>query len=209
MSYCIGIEFGSTRIKSVAVDGNFTAVSSGEYEWKSKYQNGVWTYDINEAVEGLKKTLECVKDKKEIKAVGISGMMHGYLAFDEDWNLLTPFRTWQNTITAKAAKKLTELFSFNIPQRWSIAHFYQAVLNGEEHVGKVAHLTTLAGYIHFLLTGVNCVGISEALGMFPVDSDRLCPARGGCGNGYGRNKLNSRKNRQRIGGYFRIFNDSA
>jgi len=106
--------------------------------------------------------------------MGISAMMHGYLAFDEDWQLLVPFRTWQNTITAQAAAELTDLFSFNIPQRWSIAHLYQAILNGEEHVPRVAHITTLAGYIHYMLTGVNAVGIGEASGMFPIDSEGLC-----------------------------------
>jgi len=174
MSYYLGIEFGSTRIKAVVTDGDFVPAYSGEYLWQSEFKNGIWTYDIKEAITGLKKALSCIKDKAEISAVGISGMMHGYLAFDKDWKLLTPFRTWQNTVTAESAKKLTALFDFNIPQRWSIAHLYQAILNGEEHIEKVAHVTTLAGYVHFLLTGVNAVGIGEASGMFPVDGDRLC-----------------------------------
>jgi sugar (pentulose or hexulose) kinase len=106
--------------------------------------------------------------------MGISAMMHGYLAFDKDWNLLTPFRTWQNTITGPAAGELTALFGFNIPQRWSIAHLYQAVLNGEAHVPQIAHITTLAGYVHFMLTGVNAIGIGEASGMFPIDSEKNC-----------------------------------
>ena len=106
--------------------------------------------------------------------MGVSAMMHGYLAFDKDWNLLVPFRTWQNTITGQAAEELTELFGFNIPQRWSIAHLYQAVLNGEEHVPRIAHITTLAGYVHYMLTGVNAIGIGEASGMFPIDSEKNC-----------------------------------
>ncbi len=110
--------------------------------------------------------------------MGVSGMMHGYLPFDAEWNLLVPFRTWQNTITAKASKELTELFDFTIPQRWSIAHLYQAMLNGEEHINRVAHITTLAGYIHYMLTGVNAVGVGEASGIFPIDSEKLCYDQG-------------------------------
>lgn len=173
MSY-LGIEFGSTRIKAVLIDNGFKIISSGDYTWKSNYQNGIWTYDLKEALKGLKIALATIKDTKSIQSVGISGMMHGYLAFDKDWNLLTPFRTWQNTITAESAKQLTENFGFNIPQRWSIAHLYQAILNGEEHIGKIAHITTLAGYIHYMLTGVNVVGIGEASGIFPIDSENLC-----------------------------------
>lgn len=124
-------------------------------------------------MKGLKEALKEIENKQGIKAVGISGMMHGFLAFDKDWNLLTPFRTWQNTITSAAAKELTELFGFNIPQRWSIAHLYQAILNKEEYVDRIAHITTLASYIHFLLTGENVIGIGEASGMFPIDSENL------------------------------------
>ena len=123
---------------------------------------------------GVKTALKAVDRKDEVKAVGFSGMMHGYLAFDKDWNLLVPFRTWQNTITAAAAEELTALFGFNVPQRWSIAHLYQAVLNKEEHINRVAHITTLSGYIHYKLTGVNAVGICEASGIFPIDSEKLC-----------------------------------
>ena len=170
MKTYLGIELGSTRIKSVQIDENFNVYSSGDYTWKSSFENGIWTYDLNEAVKGLKIALSEIKDKESIASVGVSGMMHGYLAFDKDWNLLTPFRTWQNTMTGKAADKLTELFSFNIPQRWSIAHLYQALLNGEDHICEIAHITTLAGYIHYLLTGVNAVGIGEASGIFPIDS---------------------------------------
>ena len=174
MKTYLGIEFGSTRIKCVQIDEENKIHSSSDYTWKSECKNGIWTYDIDEAIEGLKKALSGIKNTESIECIGISGMMHGYLAFDKNWNLLVPFRTWQNTITAKASKKLTELFSFNIPQRWSIAHLYQAVLNGEEHIKEIAHITTLAGYIHYLLTGVNAVGIGEASGIFPIDSISLC-----------------------------------
>ncbi len=174
MNTYLGIEFGSTRIKAITVNEKHTPVSSGDYTWASSYENGIWTYDIMQAWEGLRSALGSIKDLNEVKYMGISGMMHGYLAFDADWNLLTPFRTWQNTITAPAAEELTELFGFNIPQRWSIAHLYQAILNNEEHISKIAHITTLAGYIHYMLTGVNALGIGEASGMFPIDSQKLC-----------------------------------
>ena len=174
MSNYLGIEFGSTRIKAVAIDQNHNPVSSGDYVWASKYENHIWTYELAEAWHGLKTALSGIDNRDVVKAVGISAMMHGYLVFDKEWNLLVPFRTWQNTITAQAASELTELFGFNIPQRWSIAHLYQAVLNGEEHVSQIAHITTLAGYIHFMLTGVNAVGIGEASGIFPIDSEKLC-----------------------------------
>ena len=168
---CLGIEFGSTRIKAVTIDEQHKPLSSGDFTWKSSFENGIWTYDIADAWKGLKAALSGVEDRESIAAVGLSGMMHGYLAFDKDWNLLVPFRTWQNTITAQAAAELTELFGFNIPQRWSIAHLYQAVLNEEEHVPRIAHVTSLAGYIHYKLTGVNALGIGECSGMFPVDSE--------------------------------------
>ena len=170
---CLGIELGSTRIKAVTIDEHFRPMSSGDYTWASRYENGVWTYSLDEVWTGLKSALSQVENRESIAAAGVSAMMHGYLAFDRDWNLLTPFRTWQNTITGQAAAELTELFGFNIPQRWSIAHLYQAVLNGEEHVSRIAHITTLAGYIHYMLTGVNAVGIGEASGMFPIDSAAL------------------------------------
>ncbi len=170
----LGVEFGSTRIKAVAIDESHTPVSSGDYTWKSDFRDGVWTYDLEEAWTGLKQALSGIRDRETVCAMGISAMMHGYLAFDKDWNLLTPFRTWQNTITGQAAEELTALFGFNIPQRWSIAHLYQAILNGEAHVDKIAHITTLAGYIHYMLTGVNAVGIGEASGMFPIDSEKNC-----------------------------------
>lgn len=170
----LGIELGSTRIKAVSIDDKHIPVSSGDYTWKSTYENGIWTYDLRDVWTGLKTALAGVENRDNIRAMGISAMMHGYLAFDKDWNLLVPFRTWQNTITGQAAAELTEAFSFNIPQRWSIAHLYQAVLNGESHVSQIAHITTLAGYVHYMLTGVNAIGIGEASGMFPIDSAKNC-----------------------------------
>ncbi|MCI9656382.1 MAG: ATPase [Lawsonibacter sp.] len=173
MRTCLGLELGSTRIKAVTIDGGFRPVSSGDYTWASAYENGIWTYSLDEVWTGLRAALSQVEDRQDIAAAGVSAMMHGYLAFDKDWKLLTPFRTWQNTITGEAAAELTGLFGFNIPQRWSIAHLYQAILNKEEHIPQVAHITTLAGYIHYMLTGVNAVGVGEASGMFPIDSAAL------------------------------------
>lgn len=170
----LGVELGSTRIKAVAIDGKHVPVSSGDYTWASSYEKGIWTYHLDEVWTGLKAALSGIENREMISAMGVSAMMHGYLAFDENWHLLTPFRTWQNTITAQAAAKLTALFGFNIPQRWSVAHLYQAILNGEPHVSRIAHITTLAGYVHYMLTGVNAVGVGEASGMFPIDSENLC-----------------------------------
>ena len=174
MQTFLGIELGSTRIKAVAIDGKHIPVSSGDYTWKSSYENGVWTYDLAEVWKGLKAALSGVENRENIAAMGVSAMMHGYLAFDAEWNLLVPFRTWQNTITGPAAEELTKLFGFNVPQRWSISHLYQAILNNEEHLPCIAHITTLAGYVHYMLTGVNAIGIGEASGMFPIDSEKLC-----------------------------------
>ena len=167
----LGIELGSTRIKAVTIDERHQPVSSGDCTWASRYENGVWTYGLEEVWSGLRTALAGIEDRESIAAMGVSAMMHGYLAFDRDWNLLTPFRTWQNTITGQAAAELTARFGFNIPQRWSIAHLYQAMLNGEEHVPRVAHITTLAGYVHYMLTGVNALGVGDASGMFPIDSE--------------------------------------
>lgn len=167
----LGMELGSTRIKAVAVDEKHIPVTAGDYTWKSTYENGLWTYPLAEVWQGLKTALAGVEQREQITAMGISGMMHGYLAFDKNWNLLVPFRTWQNTVTGQAASELTTLFGFNIPQRWSVAHLYQAVLNGEDHVSQIAHITTLAGYVHYMLTGVNAIGVGEASGMFPIDSN--------------------------------------
>ncbi len=173
MSKFLGIELGSTRIKAAVVDKEFKTLSSGGYSWKSKFEGGFWTYDLKEVWTGVKTALSEAGDLKDITAAGVSGMMHGYLAFDKNWNLLTPFRTWQNIKTADAADELTELFGFNIPYRWSIAHLYQAILNGEEHINKIAHITTLAGYVHFMLTGEHAVGVGEGSGIFPIDSNTL------------------------------------
>ncbi len=170
MNY-LGIEFGSTRIKAVAIDEAYKPVSSGDYVWKSDFRDGVWTYDLEEVWQGLKAALAGIDCKDDISCMGISAMMHGYLAFDKDWNLLVPFRTWQNTMTEQAADELTKAFGFNIPQRWSVAHLYQAILNNEEHIDKIAHITTLAGYVHYMLTGVNALGVGDASGMFPIDSN--------------------------------------
>ena len=173
MSSYLGIELGSTRIKAVAVDEAHQPCASGDYTWASTYENGVWTYDLNEVWTGLKAALSQLEGREDVACMGVSAMMHGYLAFDAEWNLLVPFRTWQNTITGPAAAQLTGAFGFNIPQRWSVAHLWQAVLNGEEHLSRLAHVTTLAGYVHYMLTGVNAVGVGEASGIFPIDSDTL------------------------------------
>ena len=175
----LGIEFGSTRIKAVLLGEDHVPVASGSFEWENSLEDGIWTYSMADAVAGLQ---ACYADLKKnlpetpttFGAIGISGMMHGYLPFDKNWNQLVPFRTWRNTITGEAAEKLTDLLGFAIPQRWSIAHLYQAILNKEPHIKDLAHFTTLAGYIHFLLTGENVIGIGEASGMFPIDSKALC-----------------------------------
>ena len=173
-NYFLGIELGSTRIKAVLLDEAHKIVKSGDDTWKSSLENGIWTYHMDEVQTGLRAAIQNLGELPgEISAMGVSGMMHGYLAFDKSWNLLAPFRTWQNTMTGEAAEVLSAEFGFNVPQRWSIAHLYQAVLNGEEHVKSIAHITTLAGYVHYLLTGENVLGIGEASGMFPIDSEAL------------------------------------
>ncbi|MBR3276377.1 MAG: ATPase [Eubacterium sp.] len=175
----LGIELGSTRIKTVVMTADFAIAAEGSHTWQSTYENGSWTYSMEEVEEGLRASFADAaanvkaaygEELKTAAAMGISAMMHGYLAFDKAGNLLAPFRTWQNTTTGPAAEALSALFAFNIPQRWSIAHLYQAILNGEEHVGKIAHLTTLAGYVHEKLTGRKVLGIGDASGMFPIDS---------------------------------------
>lgn len=174
----LGIEFGSTRIKAVLIDEAGTPLASGSYEWENQYVNGIWTYALDDVWKGLKECYqELLKDVKtqydttvtRIGSIGFSAMMHGYLAFDKEDNLLVPFRTWRNTITEEAASKLTKEFNYNIPQRWSIAHLYQAILNKEEHVKDVAFFTTLAGYVHYKLTGRKVLGVGDASGMFPID----------------------------------------
>ena len=174
----LGIEFGSTRIKAVLIGENNEPIAQGAHDWENDYVDGIWTYSMDKIHNGMQDCYASLcKDVKEkygaeitnLKALGFSAMMHGYLAFDKDGKLLVPFRTWRNTITAEASEELTKLFNFHIPQRWSIAHLYQAVLNGEEHVKDVAHFTTLAGYIHWQLTGEKVLGVGEASGMFPIE----------------------------------------
>jgi len=176
----LGIEFGSTRIKGVLVDSQNRPIASGSHEWENRYDNGIWTYTLEDVVTGMQdcfaKTAADVKQKygvtlKKVGAIGISAMMHGYMVFDKGGNLLVPFRTWRNNNAQEAADKLTELFGYHIPARWSIAHLYQAILNGEEHVKDVAYQTTLEGFVHWLLTGRKVIGIGEASGMFPVDPE--------------------------------------
>ena len=175
----LGIEFGSTRIKAVLVDENNMPIASGDHDWENRLENGVWTYTLEDIWTGLQdcyqKMTEDVKEKygvavEKLAAIGFSAMMHGYLAFDKEGNLLVPFRTWRNTITQEASEALTKVFNFHVPQRWSIAHLYQAILNGEEHVPQVDFFTTLDGYIHWQLTGEKVLGVGSASGMFPIDS---------------------------------------
>lgn len=174
----LGIEFGSTRIKAVMIDEAGGPLASGSYEWENQLVNGIWTYDLADVWKGLGECYQdLVRDVKrqydaeitKIGSIGFSAMMHGYLAFDRDDNLLVPFRTWRNTITEEAASRLTAEFNYNIPQRWSIAHLYQAILNKEEHVKDIAFITTLAGYVHYKLTGEKVLGVGDASGMFPID----------------------------------------
>ena len=176
----LGIEFGSTRIKAVLTDADHTPIASGSHEWENRLDHGIWTYTMDDIWGGLQ---DCYRDLKKdvkeqygvtltkIRAIGFSAMMHGYLAFDKAGELLVPFRTWRNTITEEAAAALTKEFSYNIPQRWSIAHLYQAMLNKEEHVKDIAFFTTLAGFIHWKLTGEKVLGVGDASGMFPIDSN--------------------------------------
>lgn len=175
----LGIEFGSTRIKAVLVDGSHNPIAMGTYDWENRLENNIWTYSLEDIWNGLRgcyrSLAEDVRNQygeslTTIGSIGFSGMMHGYMAFNKEGNLLVPFRTWRNTMTEEACKELTPLFNFNIPQRWSIAHLYQAILNGEEHVKDIAFFTTLAGYIHWKLSGEKVLGIGEASGMFPIDS---------------------------------------
>lgn len=178
----LGIEFGSTRIKAVLIDESHQPVAMGNHDWENRLENNIWTYSLEDIWAGLqgcyKSLAEDVQEKygvalTKIGSLGFSGMMHGYMAFNKDDELLVPFRTWRNTMTEEACKVLTPLFNFNIPQRWSIAHLYQAILKDEEHVKDIAYFTTLAGYIHWKLTGEKVLGIGEAAGMFPIDSTTL------------------------------------
>lgn len=175
----LGIEFGSTRIKAVLIGPDYAPIASGAHDWENRLENGIWTYDLDAVWAGLQDAYAGlaadVRDKfgvelEMVGSMGISGMMHGYLPFDADGKQLVPFRTWRNTITEQAAAELTNKFRCNIPQRWSIAHLYQAILGGEAHVTDIAFLTTLAGYVHWKLTGKKVLGIGEASGVFPIDS---------------------------------------
>ena len=174
----LGIELGSTRIKAVLAGADNVPIASGSHDWENQYVDGIWTYSLEAVWTGLqscyKNLVEDVKKQynvtlESVGAMGFSGMMHGYMAFDKDEELLVPFRTWRNTITREASEKLTALFNHNIPQRWSVSHLYQSILNGDEHVKDVAFFTTLAGYIHWKLTGRKVLGVGEASGMFPID----------------------------------------
>ena len=174
----LGIEFGSTRIKAILIDEKNQVIASGDHEWENQLENKIWTYSLDAIWTGLQdcyaSLLKDVKEKYDttitsLAAIGFSGMMHGYMPFNKDDELLVPFRTWRNTITGPASDELSELFGFHIPQRWSIAHLYQAILNGEDHVGDITFFTTLAGYIHWRLSGRKVMGIGEASGMFPID----------------------------------------
>lgn len=174
----LGIELGSTRIKSVLIDENHQPIATGGHDWENHYIDGIWTYSLDEVWSGLQSSYRdlCNNVKelygvelKTIGAIGISGMMHGYLVFNSNGDQLTPFRTWRNTMTAQASQELTELFEYQIPQRWSIAHLYQSILNQESHVSELAYMTTLCGYVHWKLTGEKVLGVGEASGMFPID----------------------------------------
>lgn len=174
----LGIEFGSTRIKAVLIDDTYTTIAAGDYGWASHLEDGLWSYSQEEIWTGLQTAYAALAEDVEnaygekltrVGRIGFSAMMHGYLAFDKNGELLVPFRTWQNTNTSEAHEKLSELFQYNIPERWSIAHLYQAVLNDEEHIGKVDFFTTLAGYVHWKLTGKKVLGVGDASGMFPID----------------------------------------
>lgn len=175
----LGIEFGSTRIKAVLIDSNHLPIASGSYEWENRLEEGIWTYSLEDVWKGLQYSYQMLaNDIQEqydvvlttIGSIGFSAMMHGYLAFDRQEELLVPFRTWRNAMTEQAEKELTEHFNYPIPQRWSIAHLYQAILNKEEHVNEIDYLTTLAGYIHWKLTGEKILGVGDASGMFPIDT---------------------------------------
>ena len=177
----LGIEFGSTRIKAVLIDEKGAVLASGGHGWENRFENGVWTYTLDDIWGGLQDCYQdLLKDVKEkydttitsLASIGFSAMMHGYLAFDKDGELLVPFRTWRNTITEEASVKLTEAFSYNIPQRWSISHLYQAILNKEDHVKDVDFFTTLAGYVHWKLSGEKVLGVGDASGMFPIDTTK-------------------------------------
>ncbi len=175
----LGIELGSTRIKASLIDDMYKPIADGSFSWENEYKNGIWTYSLDNIHNGIQSCYRSLCDNvyekydttiTKIAAIGISGMMHGYMAFDSEDKLLVPFRTWRNTITEQAAEELTSLLGFNIPQRWSISHLYQAALNREAHLSKLVSINTLAGYIHKKLTGRSEVGVGEASGIFPIEN---------------------------------------
>jgi len=179
MQTFLGIELGSTRIKAVLVDSGGAPLASGGFDWENRFENGVWTYSLDDVWRGIRESISSLMENYRAKhgtqppqpsGIGVSAMMHGYLAFDKHGRQLAEFRTWRNTITEESAAHLTKAFGFNIPQRWSIAHLYRAVLDAETHVGDIEFLTTLAGYVHYKLTGEKVLGIGDASGMFPIDS---------------------------------------
>ena len=176
----LGIEFGSTRVKAVLIGDDFSPIASGSHEWENQLEDGLWVYHLDDVWDGLQDCYKRLKldvqgkygiDLVKVGSIGISAMMHGYLVFDKNDGQLVSFRTWRNTITEKAASELTSLFKYNIPQRWSIAHLYQAMLKGESHVPKIDFMTTLAGYVHWKLTGEKVLGLGDASGMFPLESE--------------------------------------
>ena len=167
----LGIEFGSTRIKAVEIDSNGVVLSDGSFTWENKFENGYWTYGLDEVQKGLREAIKGI-DFSKISAIGISAMMHGLLAFDKNGNLVTPFRTWRNTNTTVAAAKLSDLFNFHIPERWSIAQLYQDILDKKPYVKDIVFMTTLAGLVHYILTGQKVLGIGDASGMFPIADGR-------------------------------------
>lgn len=176
----LGIEFGSTRIKAVLINDKYEPIANGSFTWENSLDNGIWTYPLSQIENGLQSCYADLKNDvkqkynltlKKFAVGGISAMMHGYLAFDKDDNLLVPFRTWRNTITGEASSKLSKLFDFPIPERWSISHLYHAILNNEEHVSKIQNVYTLASYIHYRLTGKKVIGVGDASGMFPIKTE--------------------------------------
>lgn len=175
----LGIELGSTRIKAVLVGDTCKPVAQGDFTWENRLENGIWTYPLEEVWQGVQAAYaalaadvlaKCGQPLTTVGCIGVSAMMHGYLAFDAAGKLLVPFRTWRNTMTGAAAEELTSAFGFNIPQRWSAAHLYQAMLNREPHLQQLDFFTTLAGYVHWQLTGRKVLGEGDASGMFPIDS---------------------------------------
>lgn len=176
----LGIELGSTRIKAVLIDLKGTVLAVGIHDWENSFVDNIWTYSLEEIHAGVRDCYRSLKEVvkevygitlKKVGAIGVSAMMHGYMALDKDGNQIAPFQTWRNTNTQKSADELTELFSFNIPLRWSVAHLYQRILDGEEHVKNLDYVSTLSAYIHLKLTGKKVIGIGDAAGMFPIDSD--------------------------------------